>query len=116
MRDLIRMTKEEVVLSVPFFLKWPFAIWNWAAHAHHVPLERRQRVFSMCLGGFGIIFMGTFGLLLEPDVRVFMSFFAPYAGAGFATMRAGIRLSREYRHLREIKLLEYKTGPEHPQT
>src|SRR3990167_683186 len=99
MRNLVRMVGQ-ILLSVPFFLKWPFVVWNWAVHAHHIPAEKRDPLFSWCMAGFGIIAMGSFALVLAPEWMVFLKFLGPYIGAGLPTVRIGIRLSREYRHLR----------------
>jgi hypothetical protein len=111
MRKLIHLMGS-VVLSVPWFLLWPVHIWNWAARAHHVPADRRNPLFSHCLGGFGIVLMYLFTLPIALDVRVFVMFFAPYIGAGLPALRIGINLSREYRHLRDMKLLENESPTE----
>lgn len=105
----------QILLSVPWFLKWPFTIWNFVAHAHHIPYDESEVLLRWCLAGFGIIAMGAFAMLLEPGLMVFLKFLGPYIGAGLPAVRIGIQLSRKYRHLREIKLLEYKPA-EHPQT
>ena len=106
MRKLVRLVGQ-VLLSVPWFLKWPFTVWNWAARAHHVPLARREPLFSWCVAGMGILLMYAPILMLGGDIMQLVAGIAAYVGTGIPTVRTGIALSREYRQ-RPIQLL---TGP-----
>ena len=97
-----------IVLSVPFFIRWPFIIWNWAAHAHYIPAEERNPLFSWCLAGFGTILMLAMTWPLAGfDLWVFLKFFGPYVGAGIPAMIKGIELSRKYRPLREMYRIQF---------
>lgn len=107
---LIRLVRwiGRVLLSIPWFLGWPVHVWNWAARAHHIPLKERQQSFSWCLAAFGVTLMYGFVILMGGGVLSFIEWLAAYTGIGFAAVRQGIMLSREYRHLREPRFLEYK--------
>ncbi|MDP2648712.1 MAG: hypothetical protein Q8P19_02320 [bacterium] len=97
-----------ILLSVPWFMGWPVHIWNWAARAHYIPIKERQQFFSWCVAGFGGVVMYTLAILMGGGIMLVLNALCLYVGMGLATVHSGILLSREYRHLRDQKLISQK--------
>ena len=104
MRKLVRLVGL-ALLSVPFFLKWPYVVWQWAVRAHHVPMEKRQPLLGWCLGGTFSLPLLALQLIFGGHMINMLPLTTWYFSCGLRAVYDGIILSREYRHLRETPLL-----------
>ena len=88
---------DEFILSIPWLLCWPVHVWNWAAHAEHVPMKDRDPLLSQSFGILLTLTLGMMAFCFYPEFSTFVIFLTLYMGVGIQQVCEGIKLSQKYR-------------------